>query len=332
MNMREFLWDAARVGHKRALPVLSFPAAQMLGATVKELVHSSDLQARAMAYVAEHTPAVAAVSLMDLSVEAEAFGASVRFADNEVPAVTGRLVEDEGDADALTVPSLDAGRASLCVEAVARAKALIAGKPVLAGVIGPYSLAGRLMDVTEILYACYDDPDVVQTVVRKARDYIIAYCEAFKRAGADGVVLAEPLAGLLSPDMALEFSCRAVGEIVAAVQTDAFAVVYHNCGKTAAQMLPALYDLRAAAYHFGNAVDMADVLRRAPADMLCMGNVDPAGQLANGTPDSVAAATGALMAACGKYPNFVPSSGCDIPAHAPWENIHAFFAAVEKAQ
>ena len=38
------------------------------------------------------------------------------------------------------------------------------------------------------------------------------------------------------------------------------------------------------------------------------------------------------MAACGKAENFLPSTGCDVPYAAPWENIEAFFAAVEEAQ
>ncbi len=29
------------------------------------------------------------------------------------------------------------------------------------------------------------------------------------------------------------------------------------------------------------------------------------------------------------YPNFLISSGCDIPPITPWENIDAFFAAVQ---
>jgi len=38
----------------------------------------------------------------------------------------------------------------------------------------------------------------------------------------------------------------------------------------------------------------------------------------------------ALLEKCGDYGNFVPSSGCDIPAHASWDNIQAFFAALER--
>lgn len=329
MNIRNLLWDSARVGSKKAMPILSFPAAQKMGVTVEELVKSAELQARAMEIVARDTATIAAVSLMDLSVEAEAFGAQVRFTADEVPAITGQLVSDEDEANALEVPDLTAGRAALCIEAVRTAKQRITDKPVLAGMIGPYSLAGRLMDVTEIMYLCYDEPETVQTVLEKVTQYLIQYGQAMKDAGADGVMMAEPLAGILSPDMAEEFSMPYVKRIIDALQDEDFAVLYHNCGNSVPQMLEGIYGLGAAAYHFGNAIDLEAVMKATPSDILVMGNIDPAGQFAGGTVDSITAATRELLDKCGAYVNFVPSSGCDIPAHAKWENIHAFFKAVE---
>ncbi len=329
MNIRNLLWDAAKVGSKKALPILSFPAAQKLGVSVETLVKSAELQAQTMEIIAHDTATIAAVSLMDLSVEAEAFGAKVRFAEDEVPAIIGQLISDEDDANTLEVPALTAGRASLCVEAVHTAKQRITNKPVLAGMIGPYSLAGRLCDVTEIMYLCFDEPETVHTVLDKATQYLIQYGQAMKDAGADGLMMAEPLAGILSPDMATEFSMPYVKRIIDALQDEVFAVIYHNCGNSVPQMLDDIYQLGAAAYHFGNAIDMGAVMKATPADILVMGNIDPAGQFANGTVASITAATRSLLDNCGSFPNFVPSSGCDIPAHAKWENIQAFFAAVE---
>ena len=329
MNIRNLLWDAAKVGSKKAMPILSFPAAQKMDVSVETLVKSAGLQSQAMQIVARDTATIAAVSLMDLSVEAEAFGAQVRFTQDEVPAIIGQLVSDEDDANELEVPELSAGRAMLCVEAVRSAKQAIADKPVIAGMIGPYSLAGRLMDVTEIMYLCFDEPETVHTVLDKATQYLIRYGQAMKGAGADGIMMAEPLAGILSPDMAEEFSMPYVKRIIDALQDEDFAVLYHNCGNSVPQMLDGIYALGAAAYHFGNAIDLEAVMKVTPADILVMGNVDPAGQFASGTVESITAATRELLDKCGAYPNFVPSSGCDIPAHAKWENINAFFKAVE---
>ena len=328
MRVKELLWQIARPDCRAALPILSFPAAQKLGVSVEELVKNAELQADAMAHIAAQTNTAAAVSLMDLSVEAEAFGASVRYFKDEVPAVTGQLVSDEDEADSLEVPSLDAGRIPICVEGIRLAKQKIQDKPVLAGIIGPYSLAGRLCDVTEIMYLCFDEPDAVHTVLKKATEFLISYGGAMKAAGADGLMMAEPLAGLLSPDMAEEFSHGYVKKIVDALQDETFSVIYHNCGNSVAHMLDGIFAIGADGYHFGNAVDMETIMQSAPADCLCMGNIDPAGQFVQGTPDTMRAAVEDLLARCGTYPNFVLSSGCDIPAHAAWENICAFFEAV----
>ena len=78
------------------------------------------------------------------------------------------------------------------------------------------------------------------------------------------------------------------------------------------------------------AIEMTDILPLMPANALVMGNVDPASQLRNGTPESVAARTTEILEACSGYPNFVISTGCDVPPMSPWENIEAFFAAVDK--
>jgi len=328
MDIRAMLWQEARAEKKRALPILSFPATQKMGVNVEELVKSAPLQAEAMSLIARETNTLAAISLMDLSVEAEAFGAKVRFTADEIPAIVGQLVSDEDEADALEVPGLDAGRISIFVDAVKLARAKITDKPLLAGMIGPYSLAGRLMDVTEIMYTCYDEPETVHKVLEKATQFLMAYGAAMKEAGADGIMMAEPLAGILSPDMAEEFSMPYVKRIIEALQTEDFAVIYHNCGNSVASMLDGIFEQGAAAYHFGNAVDMEAVMKAAPEDALCMGNVDPAAQFANGTLESMTAAVNDLMARCGQYRNFVPSSGCDIPAHSRWENIEAFFKAL----
>ena len=329
MNMTQFFYTIIADKKKYALPILSFPAMQKLGVTVKEMVTSAELQAKAMELVAHSTDTIAAVSLMDLSLEAEAFGANIVFGENEVPAIIGQLVSDEEEAKALPMPSLEAGRISIAIEAIRLAKESITDKPVLAGIIGPYSLAGRLMDVTEIMYTCYDEPETVHEVLKKATEFLTKYTLALKEAGADGIVMAEPLAGLLSPDMAEEFSCPYVKEIIDATHTEEFAVIYHNCGNSVPQIAPLLYPMGAAAYHYGNAVDMLEMLKNAPENALLMGNIDPVACFKEATPEQMKAETLALLRKCSGYKNFILSSGCDIPHTASWENVDAFFKALE---
>ena len=327
------LWlESLKGSHKKKpLPILSFPCVSLLGVSVRELISDSDLQAAGMKLVAERTDAAAAVSFMDLSVEAECFGAAVVISDDEVPTVKGRIIHDMDEAEALEVPSVDSGRAPIYISAIKKATELIGDRPVLAGMIGPFSLAARLLDVSEIMMDCYDDPDMVHTVLEKVTSFLCEYAKAYKAAGADGIVLAEPVSGLLSPMLEEEFSSPYVKQIVEAVQSEDFAVIYHNCGDNVPKMLDSILTTGAAAYHFGNAVDMErDIIAHVPSDVLVMGNIDPAGVLRLGTPEKVKEETLALLEKCSKYENFLLSSGCDIPPMTPWENIDAFFAASEE--
>ncbi len=251
--------------------------------------------------------------------------------DDEVPTVVGSIVNDEDEANALEIPEVGAGRTKLYLESLRKAKQLITDRPVFAGAIGPFSLAGRLMDVSETMIYCYEEPDMVHTVLEKVTEFLIKYILAYKETtGADGVVVAEPLAGLLSPDLEEEFSAAYMKRIVNAVQDDEFLVIYHNCGNCTVQLIESIAQNGCRVLHFGNAIDMAEMMPKVPGNIVAMGNVDPAGQFRHGTPESVKAATLALMEKCAQYKNFVPSSGCDIPPMSPWENIQAFFEGINE--
>lgn len=329
-NMKQWITDMIGSHSKKPMPILSFPSVKLLGVSVKEMISDSTLQARGMKAVAENTPAAASVSFMDLSVEAECFGCVVTVTDDEVPTIEEPILTDEDEAAALTVPEIGSGRTGIYLDAIKQAKELITDRPVLAGMIGPYSLAARLFEVSEIMMNCYDGPDMVHDVLAKCTQFLTDYAKAYREAGADGIVMAEPVAGLLSPMLEEEFSAPYVKQIVDAVQDDNFIIIYHNCGDNVPKMLESILSTGAAAYHFGNAVDLEkDILAKVPADVVVMGNIDPAGVLRMGTPESVYQATTELLQKCSTYPNFVLSSGCDIPPKTPWENIHAFFAAAE---
>lgn len=329
IDMKKWIQDCINAPTKKAMPILSFPGIQLTGHTVDEMVRSGHLQAVCMEAIARKFDTAAAFSLMDLSVEAEAFGSPIHYSGDEVPTVTAALIHDEEEAEALQVPEVGAGRTGECVNGIREVTGLITDRPILAGIIGPYSLAGRLLDMTEIMILCYEEPEMVETVLEKATEFLIKYAQAFKDAGANGIAIAEPAAGLLSPGLIETFSTPYVKRICEAVEDDSFMVLYHNCGN----VVPLLENIRgigAGGYSFGNAVDLEETLKVIPEDSIVIGNIDPAGIIRNGTPEQIRKETLALMKRCCKYPNFVIASGCDIPPMTPLENIEAFFQAAEE--
>ena len=328
-DMKQWAAEYISSSTKKAMPILSFPGVQLTGHTVDEMVRDGHLQAVCMKAIADKFDTGAAFSLMDLSVEAEAFGSPVHYSEDEVPTVTAALVHDEDEAEALKVPEVGAGRTGECVKGIKEVSEMITDRPVLAGIIGPFSLAGRLLDMTEIMIMTYEDPEVVEIVLEKATEFLIKYAQAFKEAGANGIAIAEPAAGLLSPNLIKEFSTPYVKRIRESVEDDNFAVLYHNCGSVV-PLLDNIREINAGAYSIGNAVDIEEALKAIPQESIVTGNIDPAGTFRNGIPEQMRKETLELLERCSKYPNFVIGSGCDIPPMTPLENIQAFFDAVKE--
>lgn len=312
-----------------AFPIMTYVGLALTDLTVIDVVRDGQKQARCMQALAARYPSAGFVTIMDLSVEAEAFGAQVKFAEHEPPTVVGQLVPDRTAALALSIPEIGAGRTAVYLDAAGRAAAAIPDRPVFGCCIGPFSLAGRLCDMTRIFMNLLSDPDMVHIVLEKCTQFLIDYAKAYKTAGTHGIFIAEPAAGLISPAQCDEFSSRYVSRIVAAVQDENFMVVLHNCGNTK-KLVPAMLSTAAQGLHFGNAVNLIDILPQIPEHILAFGNLDPATLFKQGTPVEVKTKTSALLACMSDYRNFVPSSGCDIPPGTPTSSIEAFFDAVEE--
>lgn len=327
--MDEWLKQIRIKKNKRAMPVLTFPVIQLLNTSVEKLISDSNLQSEALKLINQRCHPLAIMGFMDLSVEAEAFGANIRFSEDEVPTVVGSIIKSEEDAINLKVPKVGAKRTRIYFDAMKKAKQEIKDCPVFAGCIGPFSLAGRLLGVSEAMISCYDEPEMVHLVLKKATEFLINYLQAYKDLGIDGVFMAEPLAGILSPNLCDEFSSRYVKEIVSALDDDSFLVAYHNCGNNTLKMVDTILSTGCRLYHFGNAISIEQMLKLMPKDVMVMGNIDPV-SLKDASKEDVIAATNALLEAIGDVDNFVISSGCDIPPLARWENIDAFMKTAQE--
>lgn len=325
--MNKFIKQLLDSDKRIAIPIMTHPGIEAIGKKVFDAVTNGEVHYQAIRNVMETYNTAACTVIMDLTVEAEAFGCTISMPEHEVPSVTGRLVYDEESVNCLQVPSLSVGRMPEYLKANLLAIENIKDKPVLSGCIGPFSLAGRLYDMSEIMVGIYIEPDVIKTLLDKCTAYITAYCKELKSLGATGVIMAEPAAGLLSNDDCQEYSTVYVKQIVEAVQDENFTVILHNCGNKG-QCTQAMIDSGAAALHFGNAVDMVATLEQCPSDLIVMGNIDPVGILKQASSEDVYRITSDLLAKTAGYKNFVISSGCDMPPLVPEANIKAFYKAV----
>ncbi len=327
-NMRHWVAEIIASPQRIAIPIMTHPGIEAINKTVRDAVTDGKVHFEAINVLNSMYPSGACTVIMDLTVEAEAFGAQVIFPENEIPTVTGRLVSDRESVEQLKIPDISQGRLPEYLLANRLAAENIKDKPVLGGCIGPYSLAGRLYDMSELMMACYTEPETANQLLDKCSRFLVSYCLELKKQGIDGIVIAEPAAGLLSPEGCEEFSSRFVRPIVDAVQDEYFIVILHNCGNKG-HCTDAMLSTGAVGYHFGNQIDMQTALEQCPSDVLVMGNLDPVGLFKGASPEQVFEECSNLLEKTKSYSNFVISSGCDIPPHVSGANITAFFHAIQ---
>lgn len=327
-NMHE--WKKQIINHTKrfAFPVMTHPGIEMLKVSVKQAVTSGEIQYQAIKILSEKYSFAASSMIMDLSVEAEAFGAQIQFHENEVPTIINRLVTDHHSIYDLAVPPLDSGRVPQYVHAAELAVKGITDRPIFAGCIGPFSLAGRLYGLSELMMEILLDPVPIYLLLEKCTQFLQRYGEHFKKIGANGIFMAEPAAGMLSPQDCQKFSSEYVKKIVDYLQDDSFLVILHNCGNTD-PLVESMQSTGAGALHFGNSCDLLSALRRIDRDRLVMGNLDPVAVFRMASSEEVYQKTKNLLLATRDFKNYIISSGCDIPPGVPHANIDAFQKAIK---
>ena len=325
-DMVNWARDIMKSNKRFSMPIMTHPGIEGIGENVYNAVTNPNVHYAAVKYLAEKFDSIASTVIMDLTVEAEAFGMHISFSQDEVPNIIGRLVFDDVTISALEVPSLESARIPVYIKATSL-MAHNLNKPIIAGCIGPFSLAGRLYDMSEIMIALYINSKSIKELLEKCTFFIIKYCNKLKEVGANGVMLAEPASGLLSNEQCREFSSVYIKKIIDAVQDETFSVILHNCGNRG-HCTSAMVYTGAAGYHFGNTIDIVQALNECPKTALVMGNLDPVVLFKSSEPEVVYEATSRLLNLTKYYPNFVISSGCDIPPKTSMNNINAFFSAV----
>ena len=197
---------------------------------------------------------------------------------------------------------------------------------------GVLTTTGFLRGTEDLLMLMLLDPEEARRVISRGADFSRDIVSAeLEEVDADYVVYTDPVssASMIDDNMFREFNRDLLRRNIEHWRKDyGVPTMLHICGNTG----PMLNDFAltgAAAMSLDHAVDLRAAKTAFGDKMAVMGNIDPAGTFLNGSEQSVYDETAALLKDCGKYPNFVLSSGCDIPPRTPWGNIDAFFRAAK---
>jgi [methyl-Co(III) methanol-specific corrinoid protein]:coenzyme M methyltransferase len=271
-----------------------------------------------------------AVVPFDMGVEAEALGAGVNFysthTDIIYPTISKKVAEKVEDLD-IQVPSdlSKAGRIPLVTEAIRLLREEVGGQVAIgAWVLGPYTLAGQLVDIGDLAKMAFKKTDMVHKVLDTLAGVLIEISRIYREAGADYMTIREMGAGpdILSPRIFKTLIRPHLEQIFAAIESPK---VLHICGSTDS-IVEEMVLCGADAISVEQKNHVAESRKKIGPDVLIFGNIDPYGVMAKGKPDDIDTAVKEAIA------NGVDAvwPGDDIYPTAPRENMKALIAATQK--
>jgi MtaA/CmuA family methyltransferase len=266
----------------------------------------------------------------DTWVSAQAMGATVGApAENQPFGGLGPpLVQTSQDIERIPPPNpATQGRYPLMLEALARLVEAIGKETFIVACFDqyPFSLAGALMGIKEIMLTLTDDPPLIEALMERCLEYSVAYARALHAAGADLLSGGDSPAGLIGPrayrELALPFEKRLITALKQATQKP---VALHICGNA----LPILADMvhsGADVLEIDHKVDLQKACQMVGPEITLWGNLDPVGVLVQGNVEEVRLHTQQAIVtvrSCG-HRRFVLSSGCTLAMETPAENLKA---------
>jgi len=325
--------EAQRDKRRLVAPLMGFPGLNITDCTIKLAQQNYGEHFKVIKALAREYKPDMIFPLMDLSVEANALGRLTIFPESESATVpkSAFFIENLKRMSQINI-ALDT-RLLGYVETV---KLMSLGLPenILKGayVTGPYSLAALLMGADDAAMATVLNEDELHVVCRFATEKIQEYIQLLVAAGVQTVCILEPSAVMLGPDHFARFSASYVSQIIKSYKYANISTIYHTCGNTMAHVEKMVESgVNALSLDSREAgVDLLAVAQRVPSDVIVMGNINPTGTLLNGTPQGVESEVLDLLEQMSAYPNFVLSTGCDMPQETSFENIRAFMEAARK--
>ncbi len=325
-NLVRMAHEAYEEKRRIVAPLMGFPGVRAIGSNIKTAQQNYGEHYKAIRKLAHLYHPDLIFPLMDLSVEANAMGRYTLFPKDEsatVPKDTFHMDELEQLRE-INI-SFD-GRLNGYVETM---RLMDIGLPadMLRGayVTGPYSLAALILGSDAAAIATIMEPDTFTTLVEFAAERIHEYVRLLIAAGAQVVCVLEPSAVMLGPDQFEQFSASFVRHITTSCRYSGIDVIYHTCGNTM-RIVDKMIGTGVSGVSLDSAdagVDLPAVAENLSEEVTVIGNINPATTMLRGTPEAVERETLALLHSMDRFPNFILSTGCDLPGETPLDNIRA---------
>lgn len=187
----------------------------------------------------------------------------------------------------------------------------------------PFSLASMMRGSQEwMLDLVMGDPELVQELLTYCTDKTCQFINLMAQTGCDMVSNGDSPAGpeMISPDMFEAYALPFETKVVETAHKNNLPYTLHICGNTEV-ILEEMLKTGADAFELDYKTDVKKAFDVFHSTACFIGNIDPSGVLALGTPDLVEQKTRELLEVFSKTNRFILNAGCALPSSTPEENL-----------
>lgn len=311
-----------RLAGIHVFPINALPAAGLVPEGIDTLCHEEAVKFEAMRRYYDMVDADLLFCFSDIAIQAEAMGAPVRYASDEMPAVCA-------PAGIVRVPrACKVPRMALNGQVVRRMRTAYPRRRIAALVYGPFTVVGQLTGEQNALRRVREAPAALAALLVEATAMAEDYARLLLDAGADLLWISDPLAALLPPPDFDGFAGRYLRQLFGLMSDGQ--TILHICGETSDLLAP-MMATGAGGISFDQCMVLPAVEAQVPRQVAMIGNLDPVEVVTMAPLHTVCAATRELAATMGIRSNFILSTGCALPPGTPIENVRAFIHSGREA-
>lgn len=320
------------LSHKEAdrvpvYPILSGISRKLIGASYKDWSTDAGICADAFIQTTELFDIDCVVTLIDLSIECDAWGQKLVYPENEAahPDYSDCVIKDMEDYSKIRkVDYHTSQRMMMHIDVCRRlVKKLKGKKPVVAFVFGPLGVLSMLRNQQDLYMDLYDDPDAVLAATREVNETLKEYVAALCDTGIDAVMFDTLFASgtIMSKDMWVKMEGGFTKELAEVVRRKNCLTMVHNCGQNI------YFDVQIEAMHPAaisflyppdDCKDFAECKKKYGDVTTLIGCVTPASAVI-GTDEEWDAQCRDQIGAMAKGGGFMLATGCEYPANASFD-------------
>jgi uroporphyrinogen decarboxylase len=274
---------------------------------------------------------------IDTVTVAEALGVQVDHPEDQPARWAGPRLTDLAQVRDLPPPAIGRHpRVLIWLEAVRRLKEYFGDEVYLRGNCDQagFSLASMMRGPADWMMDLVDprNREDARALLAHCTEGALQFLRLMSGTGADMVSNGDSPAGpdLVSPAMYAEFAAPFEKRLADEAHALGKPYVLHICGNTT-RILGDMVGTGADGLELDYKTDVGAARAALKGRAVFIGNIDPSGVLALGTPALVEAKVRELLDVFADVPGFILNAGCAIPAETPPANLQAMIAAARTA-